>query len=555
MSLDLGIIINNIAAPIVVGAPVRDSDNKIVDFKIRFINDDFKAAAGHVLQDSKTFNGFSPRIVSSVPWFQMAVNTVEGKQLYNETYFSPSTKCYYNIKMNYVKEEDLVVVTFIDITSEREYQKRLKESLITDTLTGLQNRHGFIETFDYIADTSRFENKLFALLIIDIDDLKNVNDSAGVPEGDSLIINVSNILKRFSRNNIHIFRYGDDEFAIIISNLDSVDSVSTFTDTIYEAFQFENISISGGISIFKEHSEQKNELIRFANMALHHSKKNGKNIFTTFDFDMQRVLIQHLTLQTKLTSAILDSNFVMYYQPQFDIKTKELRGFEALIRWEDSELGNIPPSVFIPLAEETGLIIPIGTWVLNTAFSTLKKWQIKYNFKGIMSVNISPKQLKQHNFIDELQNLLVRYNLSPSSIELEITEGIMIENMDDTVSKLKQIKEMGIRVSLDDFGTGYSSLSYLQMLPLDTLKIDKSFIKNITAKDGIQANITNSIINMVSKMGLDTIAEGVEKNDQLEILKKFDCNIIQGYLRGKPMPEFNCNAYLAGDNSALLTSS
>ena len=414
MSLDLGIIINNIAAPIVVGAPVRDSDNKIVDFKIRFINDDFKAAAGHVLQDSKTFNGFSPRIVSSVPWFQMAVNTVEGKQLYNETYFSPSTKCYYNIKMNYVKEEDLVVVTFIDITSEREYQKRLKESLITDTLTGLQNRHGFIETFDYIADTSRFENKIFALLIIDIDDLKNVNDSAGVPEGDNLIIGVSNILKRFYRDNIHIFRYGDDEFAIIISNLDSVDSVSTFTDTIYEAFQFENISISGGISIFKEHSEQKNELIRFANMALHHSKKNGKNIFTTFDFDMQRVLIQHLTLQTKLTSAILDSNFVMYYQPQFDIKTKELRGFEALIRWEDSELGNIPPSVFIPLAEETGLILPIGNWVLESTIRTLKNWQDKFNFKGIVSINVSPVQLKQENFLENLFAILEKYKVDPN---------------------------------------------------------------------------------------------------------------------------------------------
>lgn len=270
---------------------------------------------------------------------------------------------------------------------------------------------------------------------------------------------------------------------------------------------------------------------------------------------MQKAFIKKMLLQNKMTTAVLESAFSLYYQPQFNVKTSDLRGFEALIRWRDKELGDISPALFIPLAEETGLIIPIGTWVLNTAFSTLKKWQIKYNFKGIMSVNISPKQLKQHNFIDELQNLLVRYNLSPSSIELEITEGIMIENMDDTVSKLKQIKEMGIRVSLDDFGTGYSSLSYLQMLPLDTLKIDKSFIKNITAKDGIQANITNSIINMVSKMGLDTIAEGVEKNDQLEILKKFDCNIIQGYLRGKPMPEFNCNAYLAGDNSALLTSS
>lgn len=302
-------------------------------------------------------------------------------------------------------------------------------------------------------------------------------------------------------------------------------------------------------------SKVKDDLLKFANIAKDNAKKDEENQFKIFNPDMQKAFIKKMLLQNKMTTAVLESAFSLYYQPQFNVKTSDLRGFEALIRWRDKELGDISPALFIPLAEETGLIIPIGTWVLNTAFSTLKKWQIKYNFKGIMSVNISPKQLKQHNFIDELQNLLVRYNLSPSSIELEITEGIMIENMDDTVSKLKQIKEMGIRVSLDDFGTGYSSLSYLQMLPLDTLKIDKSFIKNITAKDGIQANITNSIINMVSKMGLDTIAEGVEKNDQLEILKKFDCNIIQGYLRGKPMPEFNCNAYLAGDNSALLTSS
>jgi len=553
MSLDLGIIINNIAAPIVVGAPVRDSNNKIIDFKIRFINDDFKAAAGHVLQDSKTFNGFSPRIVSSVPWFQMAVNSVEGHKIYNETYFSPSTKCYYNIKMNYVKEEDLVVVTFIDITSEREYQKRLKESLITDTLTELQNRHGFIETFDYIADTSRYENKLFALLIIDIDDLKNVNDSAGVPEGDSLIINVSNILKRFSRDNIHIFRYGDDEFAIIISNLDSVDSVSTFTDTIYEAFQFENISISGGISIFKEHSEQKNELIRFANMALHHSKKNGKNIFTTFDFDMQRVLIQHLTLQTKLTSAILDSNFVMYYQPQFDIKTKELRGFEALIRWEDSELGNIPPSVFIPLAEETGLILPIGNWVLEATIKTLKNWQDKFNFKGIVSINVSPVQLKQEDFLENLFAILEKYKVDPNYLEIEITEGIMINNMRATIDKLQVLRSMGLKVSLDDFGTGYSSLSYLQKLPLNTLKIDKSFISNITSNDGVQANITSSIIKMVDNMGLETIAEGVENEAQLHLLKDFNCNIVQGFHSGKPMPLELCNDFLAGDMSALIT--
>lgn len=553
MSLDLGIIINNIAVPIVVGAPIRDSNNKIVDFEIRFTNDGFKSAAKRVLQDSKTFNDFSPKIDSSIPWFKMGVDSVENNKSCNETFFSPSNQCYYNVKINYVKEEDLVVVTFIDITSEREYQKRLKETLITDTLTGLQNRHGFIETFEYIANKARFEDKFFALLIIDIDDLKNINDSAGVSEGDSLIINVSNILKRFNRDNIHIFRYGDDEFAIIFSNLDSLDSVSTFTDTIYEAFQFENISISGGISIFKEHSEQKNELIRFANMALHHSKKNGKNNFTTFNFDMQRVLIQHLTLQTKLTSAILDSNFAMYYQPQFDIKTKNLRGFEALIRWKDPELGNIPPSVFIPLAEETGLIIPIGKWVLESTIRTLKNWQDNYNFKGIVSVNVSPIQLKQEDFLENLFAILEKYKVNPNYLEIEITEGIMINNMRATIDKLDILRSMGLKVSLDDFGTGYSSLSYLQKLPLNTLKIDKSFISNITSNDGVQANITSSIIRMVDNMGLETIAEGVENEDQLHLLKDFNCNIVQGFHSGKPMPIELCNEFLSGNIAALIT--
>ena len=288
-------------------------------------------------------------------------------------------------------------------------------------------------------------------------------------------------------------------------------------------------------------------------MALHHSKKNGKNIFTTFDFDMQRVLIQHLTLQTKLTSAILDSNFVMYYQPQFDIKTKELRGFEALIRWEDSELGNIPPSVFIPLAEETGLILPIGNWVLEATIKTLKNWQDKFNFKGIVSVNVSPVQLKQEDFLENLFAILEKYKVDPNYLEIEITEGIMINNMRATIDKLQVLRSMGLKVSLDDFGTGYSSLSYLQKLPLNTLKIDKSFISNITSNDGVQANITSSIIKMVDNMGLETIAEGVENEAQLHLLKDFNCNIVQGFHSGKPMPLELCNDFLAGDMSALIT--
>ena len=553
MSLNLEVVVNNVAAPVLVAKPIRDSENKVTDFSLIFMNDDFKIATEHVIQNAKSFNDFSPRITTAIPWFQMALASIENKFLYKETYFSPSTKCYYNVKMRYISEEDLLVVTFLDITSERIYQKQLKITLTTDSLTGLQNRHSFLETYNYIADTARFENTFFGLLIIDIDDLKNINDSAGAPEGDSVIVNVSNILKRFNRENIKIFRYGDDEFAILILNLDSADSVTTITDTIYEAFQMENISVSGGIAIFKEHSEQKNELLRFANMALHHSKKNGKNIFTTFDFNMQRVLIQQLTLQTKLTSAILDSNFQMYYQPQFDIRTNKLRGFEALIRWNDEELGDIPPSVFIPLAEETGLIIPIGNWVFESTIRTLKHWQEAYDFKGIVSVNVSPMQLKQEDFLENLFAILDKYKVDYRYLEIEITEGIMINNMRATIDKLDILRSMGLKVSLDDFGTGYSSLNYLQTLPLNTLKIDKSFISNITAEDGIQANITNSIIKMVDKMGLETIAEGVENEDQLDLLKDFNCNVVQGFHSGKPMPVKLCDAFLAGNPSVLMT--
>ena len=268
---------------------------------------------------------------------------------------------------------------------------------------------------------------------------------------------------------------------------------------------------------------------------------------------MQICFIQKLNMQTKMSQAVLDSDFEQVYQPQFDIQTGQLRGFEALIRWHDEELGTIPPSVFIPLAEEIGLIIPIGKWIIRTAFATLKKWQTEFNFGGVISVNISPLQIKQDNFLAEIKDFLNEFNLDPDFIEIEITEGLMIDNIQDAIFKLNELKKIGFRISLDDFGTGYSSLSYLQALPLNTLKIDKSFINDITADDGIQANITNSIIEMVSKMGLDTIAEGVEHPEQLELLKKFNCHIVQGFLRGTPMPKANCEAYLAGDEKAIIS--
>ena len=555
MDIDFKIILDNIPSPVIVATPEKDDSGKVIDFEIAYVNEEVKKAVGYIIKDCRKWSDFENEITSDVPWFKMALDAMSDREYPEARYFSPSTKKWYKIDMKYLADQKNVIVFFTDITSERQYYQKLKSSAITDIQTGFLNRTGFNESFNIALETARYNKKYAALLILDIDNLQSINDSRGYNEGDALILGVSEVLKQFENHGVQIFRYGDDEFALIINNFDTEDSLANFIDCIYESFQIKQISVSAGISFFPSNSELSEELIRFADMALQYAKKNGKNNFTYFEPDMQRLFIQKLTLQSKMTTALLENSFSQYYQPQFDIDTGKLRGFEALIRWTDAELGNIPPSIFIPIAEETGLIIPIGRWILRTAVKTLKTWQEKYHFDGVMSVNISPIQLLQDNFIEELDEIVKNEKIDPTLLEIEITEGVFIHKMEETVEKLKAIRERGIRVSLDDFGTGYSSLSYLQSLPLNTLKIDKSFINDITSADGVQANITSSIIKMVGKMGLETIAEGVEYPEQLDLLTHFKCNIVQGFLRGKPMPQKLCDDYLSGDDNALLKNS
>lgn len=550
MNPNLSLIINRITTPILVGSPIRDKDNRIVDFKIIFSNDELKKITNNLIQEDHNWSEVNNRFLKDFSFLDLAILTSQGQKIPEVTYHSKSLSAWYKVDMVYEPTEDILVASLTNVTSERKYSQQLQSALLTDALTGLNNRAGFS---DYLENLLTNKEKPVGILILDIDNLKNINDSLGEKEGDALIIRIANILLQFQNDNITVFRYGGDEFVVVMSNLNDEDEVAVITDNLYNAFQEKKVSVSGGISVFPYHTEKKEELIRFADMALCYAKKNGKNNFVYFEDYMQKVFLRHLTLESKMSSAIMDSAFKQVYQPQFDVHTGKLRGFEALIRWTDPELGEIPPSIFIPLAEESGFIISIGHWVLTTALSTIKTWQEKYNFNGIMSVNVSPIQLNQTNFIFELNDLIQEYGINPDLLEIEITEGVMINNMNETIDKLQALKDMGIRVSLDDFGTGYSSLSYLQMLPLNTLKIDKSFINNITSEDGIQANITSSIINMVKQMGLETIAEGVEYPEQLDLLHKFNCNIVQGFLQGKPMSLSRCEEYLSGNQNALLT--
>ncbi len=547
---DFPSILNAFSSPILIAKPIHDG-SKVIDFELVFANDSFYSSVSPKISACKRFSEFKDMLNHTVPWIDLGDKAMNGIFVAPIDYFSELSNSWFELQIRGSKD-GMIVVNLTDITEKKNNEQKLRDTAFLDSLTSLPNRNQFNEEFPHMLERTEFEGNKLGLLLINIDNIKNINDAKGHQAGDEIIKKAAQILGQFSKRIISSYRFGGDEFFAVIQNTATTDSIGNITDTILEAFMIQEINVSGGISVYPDNSCNREELLRFADIAMHSAKKDGKNQFQFFKPDMQRIFIQKMNIQNRMMQAVLSSKFTLSYQPQFDVKTGELRGFEALIRWNDEQFGQIPPSVFIPLAEECGLILPIGTWVLHTAFSTLKKWQTKFNFTGVISVNLSPIQLKQPDILIELENLLRTYDLNPNFIEIEITEGIMIDNMDDAVSKLKMLKDIGFRVSLDDFGTGYSSLSYLQMLPLDTLKIDKSFINDITSKNGIQANITNSIISMVSNMGLTTIAEGVEQNSQLELLKRFNCNIIQGFLLGKPMTQERCEEYISGNRSALL---
>lgn len=542
---------NSISSPVIVARPIILPQGQ-KDFELVFFNEAFSRTVSKTILKFHYFHEFKALLSTEVPWNDMADKAINKIPCEPVTYFSDLSNGWFRVQMKGM-DGKYIVVNIENITKEREHSKKLLDTAYIDILTGLYNRNKFLDDIADLTAQAQFNGTKLGLLLIDIDNMKIINDYNGHTAGDEVLKKSAEILKRFSKNIIKAYRFGGDEFLLAIKNCSSMDSITNVCDTVFESFNSEQIKFSGGIAVYPDDSEEPEDLLRFTDIAMRRAKKDGKNRITNFKPEMQRVFIQKLNMQAKMSAALLNSDFYLVYQPQFDIKTGDLRGFEALMRWHDKELGDIGPAIFIPLAEETGMILEIGDWVLNTAFCTLKNWQQKYSFKGIMSINISPMQLKQPNFIENIRNLLIKYNLNPDAVEIEITEGIMIENMNEAIEKLNSLKNIGLRISLDDFGTGYSSLSYLQVLPLNTLKIDKSFITGITEKNGIQANITNSIITMVTKMGLQTIAEGVEKNEQLQILKEFNCHIIQGFLRGKPMLEQNCAAYLGEKKSALIS--
>lgn len=547
---------------------------ELVDFKPVYINQAYETLTQKQFQIEDNLSTSMKFLSESVKWVWLGKEAFETNKYFNESFFSEKLSVWFFVSFKRLPC-DLLLISVHDISNDKEREQQLRnqnlqlaslsEELVLsrqdlrnklekiqslneslehlafhDPLTGLPNRSCFNETFQAILEEAQANKSKVALMFIDIDDLKDINDSQGHNIGDEILKLASNQLKRFESNNTKIFRFGGDEFLVVISNVFAVDSVATISDTILEAFNAVSIHLSAGISIYPDDAKNSNDLLKYADMAMHQVKATGKNSSIFFEQMMSKQLLERLKLEEKIANALKNDLFQLYFQPQYDISSKGLRGFEALLRWHDAELGWIRPDVFIPVAEDTKLIIALGLWVIEKTLQTLEKWNKNYQFEGIISINVSPVQLKDPRFINKFEDLLKNYQVNPKNIEIEITEGVLIDNTEQTIQTLNAIKNLGIGISLDDFGTGYSSLNYLKELPLTTLKIDKAFISNITTPNSVEAEITDSIIALVSKMGLDTIAEGVENVEQFEALKKINCRTSQGFLMGKPMSEGEC---------------
>ncbi len=426
-----------------------------------------------------------------------------------------------------------------------------------DSLTDLPNRTLFYERLDYALQMAASSDSQAAILFIDLDKFKQVNDSFGHDVGDLLLLEVTKRLKQCTRTEDLISRLGGDEFIVLLPSIADRDSVDKIAERIRESLlkpfplkdQMIFVSASIGISIYPTDGTNPETLIKHADMAMLRVKGEGKNNYRLFTPDLQADANRKLLLEQHLRRAIEQNELALYYQPKICMQTGRIVGMEALLRWIHPELGFISPQEFIPLAEESGLISSIGKWVLRTACMQNKAWQQAGYAPVSVAVNLSSIQFEQDDLIHAIEQILQETGLDSAYLELEITESIAMQDIDYVVEKLLTLRNMGIHISIDDFGTGYSSLSYLKRLPIDSLKIDKTFVRDITE----DANIPTAIIAMAHSLNLSVTAEGVETEEQLTLLQNLHCDCLQGYLFSKPVPAKEFEQLLAKGNMMTVS--
>ncbi|HEY8888442.1 MAG TPA: EAL domain-containing protein [Gallionella sp.] len=440
------------------------------------------------------------------------------------------------------------ICAFFDFTERKQAEEKIHNLAFYDPLCQLPNRRLLFDRLHQAVTTSARTKNCAGLLFIDLDNFKILNDTRGHDIGDMLLIEVGHRLRACIRESDTLARLGGDEFVVLLEGLSTDRSEAAvqarevgekMLNDIHQPYLLNNIehysTASIGVSLFINYRQNLDDLLKQADTAMYAAKKAGRNTLRFFDPAMQEALEMRSQLEVGIRKSLPKDEFKLFYQVQVDSTLRPI-GAEALIRWQHPEQGLIYPDKFIPIAEDTGLILPLGQWVLQTACAQLKEWESNPLTRELtLAVNVSARQFRQPDFVKQVGEIIAQSLIKPSSLKLELTETMVLDNVADTITKMHELKQIGVRFSMDDFGTGYSSLAYLTQLPLDQLKIDKSFVHNIGTKS-TDAMIIQTIIGMANNLGIEVIAEGVETDAQRDFLGEAGCRIYQGYLFGRPVP-------------------
>jgi len=527
-------------------------DNKTLQYL--YVNKGAYKALGYTREEllQKNIHDINPYIkkeeIEKIRQRLLNHNTVLNRTIHRRKDGSEYFVQSYIYKLSY-RGRDAAVVFDTDISEivalEEEHLKQAKlieHQAYHDTLTALPNRTLFQDRLAQAIVSSKRKDEKFALLFIDLDQFKKINDSLGHHIGDMVLIETAKRFKKILREEDTLARLGGDEFTIILKNINNEKSAATVAQKLINSMKHPidsaghqlHISASIGISIYPNDTTSQEDLVKFSDTAMYKAKDEGRNNFQFYSAEMTKNAFEKVIMENSLRAAIQEKQFQVYYQPQYDALKDEIIGMEALVRWIHPHIGIISPMEFIPLAEENGLIIAIDELVMQEAMQQFAKWYEQGLAPGKLALNLSMKQLANNHFMTFLMKTMQEANFNPEWLELEITEGQMMQNPEQSIKKLKRLNKLGIEIAIDDFGTGYSSLSYLKKLPLHKLKIDQSFIRDIP-QDSDDVAITEAIIAIAKSLNLKLIAEGVETKEQKDFVVEHECNFIQGYLYSKPI--------------------